>query len=533
VAFNIADMIEYAVDAVPDRVMLIDPDRRLTYRELDERANRLAHHLAAAGVGPGAHVGVYAYNRVEFIETMFAALKLRAVPVNINYRYVESELAYIFDNADLAALVLERQFAPKVAVARKETDPLRHFVVLEDGAGDDTAELDAVAYEDALAAESPERDFAQRSDDDHYVIYTGGTTGMPKGVVWRHEDVFRTLGGGIDFYTGEPVEHDHVMAERAAATDTPLVRFPIPPLMHGASQWASFQGLFAGEPVVLIPRFDADDVWRTVERERVNVMLVTGDAMARPLVDALREDSYDTSSLVSFSSSAAVLSASVKDEILDLLPTVILTDSIGSSEGGFGGMTMVSKGAAMKGGPTVTAGPDMIVLDDDNRPVAPGSGVVGRIARGGNLPIGYYKDPEKTAATFVVVDGKRLVVPGDFGTVEADGSITLLGRGSQSINTGGEKVFPEEVEVALKAHPDVFDALVVGVRDERWGERVTAVVQPRAGRAPTLEALQAHCRDRLAGYKVPRELHLVDEVGRLPSGKPDYPWAKKVATGEG
>jgi acyl-CoA synthetase (AMP-forming)/AMP-acid ligase II len=344
--------------------------------------------------------------------------------------------------------------------------------------------------------------------------------------------VIFTLGGGIDFYTGEPVEHDHVFAERAAAAETPTVRFPVPPLRHGATQWGTFQGLFLGEPVILTPRFDAHEVWRTVERERANLLFVTGDAMARPLVDALREGDYDTSSLFAFSSSAAIFSATVKDEVLELLPNLIITDSIGSSEGGFGGMTIVSKGTTMKGGPTVTAGRDTLVLDDDNRPVAPGSGVVGRIARGGNVPIGYYNDPEKTAQTFVEIDGRRYVVPGDFGTVEEDGSITLLGRGSQCINTGGEKVFPEEVEGALKAHPAVFDALVVGMPDERWGERVVAVVQPRAGQAPGLEEIQEHCRTLIAGYKVPRELHVVDVVERFPSGKPDYTWAKKVAAGE-
>ncbi|HLG00067.1 MAG TPA: acyl-CoA synthetase [Acidimicrobiia bacterium] len=536
-AFNIADMIEYCVDAVPEREAVVDPRLRVTYAQLDERANRLAHHLAAQGVGAGQHVGIYAYNRVEFVETQLAALKLRAVPININYRYVPAELRYIFENADLVALVFERQFAPLAAEAGAGVETLRHFVVLEDGSEESVDALAALEYEKALEASSPERGFEARTDDDHYVIYTGGTTGMPKGVVWRHEDVFRTLGGGIDFYTREPVASDREMAERAAAAEHPLIRFPIPPLMHGAAQWATFQGLFLGEPVVLIPRFDPADVWATVARERVNLLLVTGDAMARPLADSLRDGGpdgpWDTSSLVSFSSSAAVFTQPVKDEIIDLLgPNVILTDSIGSSETGFGGLTMVQRGQPMKGGPTVSAGADTIVIDDDNRPIAAGAGVVGRIARGGNVPVGYYNDPVKTAETFIEIDGRRFAVPGDYGIVEDDGSITLLGRGSMCINSGGEKIYPEEVEGALKSHPAVFDALVVGVPDERFGERVAAVVAPRSGAAPTLEELDAHCRQHVAGYKVPRELHLVAEVGRLPSGKPDYPWAKKVALGE-
>jgi len=427
--------------------------------------------------------------------------------------------------------VFERQFAPLAAEAAEGLDRLAHFVALEDGSEEPTDALGAIGYEIALGASSPERDFEPRDPGDHYVLYTGGTTGMPKGVVWRHEDVIRTLGGGIDFYTLEPVAHDRVFSETAAANEAPWRRFPIPPMMHGAAQWACFQGLFMGEPVVFIPRFDADEVWRTVERERISLMLIIGDAMARPLADALAAHPYDTSSLISFSSSAAVFSPSVKDELIDLLgPNIIITDSIGSSEGGFGGMTIVQKGQVQKGGPTVTAGPDALVVDDDLNPVEPGSGVIGKLARGGNVPVGYYNDPVKTAETFVEIDGRRFTISGDFAVHEADGTITLLGRGSMCINSGGEKIFPEEVESALKRHPDVFDALVVGVPDERFGERVAAVVQPREGASPTLEDLDAHCREHVAGYKVPRELHLVDEVERLPSGKPDYPWAKKVAT---
>ena len=275
--------------------------------------------------------------------------------------------------------------------------------------------------------------------------------------------------------------------------------------------------------------------WRTIERERANLLMITGDAMARPMLDAFDDleaagHRPDTSSLFAVSSSAVLFSQSCKDRFLELLPNLVITDAVGSSEGGANGITMVTKGATMKGGPTVTAARDSVVLDDDLRPVEPGSGVVGRLARTGNIPIGYYKDPEKTAATFVKgPDGTLYVLPGDYALLEADGTITMLGRGSVSINSGGEKVFPEEVENALKSHPEVFDAVVVGVADERWGERVTAVVQPRDGTTPTLESIQHHCRQHLAGYKVPRQLTLVELMVRSPAGKSDYRWARRIA----
>jgi acyl-CoA synthetase (AMP-forming)/AMP-acid ligase II len=310
-----------------------------------------------------------------------------------------------------------------------------------------------------------------------------------------------------------------------------------PPLMHGAAFVSTLMQFFQGNRNVLLPRFEAELVWRTIEREGIHSVLIVGDAMGRPLIEALealeaRGDEVDLSSLLSLSSTAAVFSPTVKDRFLERFPNLVLTDSIGATESGFNGMITVSKDhTAMKGGgPTVAPGPDTVVLDDDLKPVEPGSGVIGKVARGGNIPLGYYKDEEKTRSTWITAaDGKRYAMPGDFATVEADGTITLLGRGSVCINTGGEKVFPEEVEQALKAHPDVFDAVVVGVTDERWGQKVAAVVQPREGKTPALEDLDVHCRDFIAGYKLPRELHIVDEIVRSPSGKPDYPWAKQLA----
>jgi 3-oxocholest-4-en-26-oate---CoA ligase len=532
VAWNIADLIEHTADAVPERVALIVGERTETYAQLETRANQLAHHLAAQGIGPGDHVGIYGFNSLEFVETILAAYKLRAVPINVNYRYVEAELRYLFDNADLVALVHDAQYAPRIAAVRDSLPMLRHLIAIDDGSGTDFSTIGSIAYDDALAGASPERDFAPRSDDDIYILYTGGTTGMPKGVVWRQEDVIRVLGGGIDFDTGEKLEDEYRFSKQAAASTDEGKSIVIAPLMHGAAQWGTFGSLFNGKTLVVMPKFDAHEVWRAIERHRIAGLSITGDAMARPLAEALEERNYDASSLVSIASTAAVFSAVVKDKFLELLPNLVIAEAVGSTETGYNGATVIVRGTTTRPGmPTVRMGPDTVVLDDDFNLVQPGSGVVGKMARGGNVPLRYHKDPEKSAATFVEVDGRRYAVSGDFAVVEADGAMTLLGRGSVCINSGGEKIFPEEVEAALKAHPAVFDAVVVGVPDERWGERVAAVVQPRDGYVPTVEDLDKHCRELVAGYKVPRELHLVTRIERSPSGKPDYPWAKKVATG--
>ena len=529
---NLADLFEFAVDNFGEREYIVAEGKRRTYAEMDARANRLAHHLAEQGVGPGDHVGIYALNSVEWVEALWAIFKLRAVWININYRYVADELRYIFSNADLVGLIHAREFAPRVAEVADALGHLRFSIVIEDGTSNPDVRSDVVEYEKALASQSPERDFAPRSGDDRYILYTGGTTGMPKGVVWRQEDVFYALGGGINAVTNERVA-DPGDLTRNARDGSPLTFLPIAPLMHGATQWGVMGQSFSGNKIVLVARFDPKEVWRLVEQEKVNSMMITGDAMGRPLVEALDEPgaSYDTSSLVSVSSTAAVFSPSVKEDFFRHFPNLFMTDSVGSSEGGANGVSFVSPGkTAMKGGPTVTGLRDTVVLDENGAKVEPGSGVIGKVARTGNIPIGYYKDPVKTAETFVTVDGVRYAVPGDFATVEADGSITLLGRGSVSINSGGEKIFPEEVEAALKAHPAVFDATVVGAPDERWGQRVAAVVQFRPGHDASLEDLQDHCRARIAGYKVPRQLTVVGEIRRSPSGKPDYQWAKRVAT---
>ncbi|MEI7543589.1 MAG: acyl-CoA synthetase [Mycobacteriaceae bacterium] len=527
-ALNIADLAEHAIDAVPDRVALICGDDQITYAGLEEKANRLAHYLISHGVKKDDKVGLYCRNRIEIVIAMLGIVKAGAILVNVNYRYVEGELRYLFDNSDMVALVHERQYAERVANVLPETPNVKTILVIDDGSSVPTQTYQSyggVEFYQAIAEGSPERDFADRSADDIYLLYTGGTTGFPKGVMWRHEDIYRVLLGGTDFATGEFVADEYDHAKQAAA-GPPMIRFPIPPMIHGATQSATWMALFTGGTVVLSPEFDADEVWRAIEHHKVNLLFFTGDAMARPLLDALESSKRDLSSLFLLSSTAALFSPSLKERFLELLPNRVITDSIGSSETGFGGTSVVAKGQSGGGGPRVTIDKRTVVLDDDGNEVVPGSGVRGILAKRGNIPLGYFKDEKKTAETFRTINGVRYAIPGDYAQVEADGTVTMLGRGSVSINSGGEKIYPEEVEGALKGHPDVFDALVVGVPDPRFGQHVAAVVAPRKGKHPTLAELDAFVRTEIAGYKVPRSLWIVDEVKRSPAGKPDYKWAK-------
>jgi acyl-CoA synthetase (AMP-forming)/AMP-acid ligase II len=525
---NIADLFESIADAIPGRPALVSGAQRMTFREVDARANRLANALRQLGVRAGDHVGLYLYNGHEFLEAMLASFKLRAVPININYRYVEEELAYLCSNADLTTLVVQRELLPRAVAVRDRVPTLRTIIVVEDEGSQDAPVDGALAYEGLLAGASHERRFEPRSGKDHYIIYTGGTTGMPRGVVWQHEDVFYAgLQGGNS--GGEPIQRPEELGPLVASKEEPLTFLPAAPFIHGAAQWAAIIGWFGGGKVVLQPgrSFDGRRVCELVEHEKVNTITLVGDAMARPIVEALREREYDMSSLIVIASAGAVLSDTVKDELQERLPNVMVLNNFGASETGHQGM--VGFGEASRGKPTFAMDDSSTVLGDDMRPIAPGSGIVGKLARRGHLPVGYYKDPAKTAATFVTIDGERWVIPGDMATVEEDGRITVFGRGAVCINTGGEKVFPEEVEAALKAHPDVVDAVVVGVPDEKWGQRVAAVIQARPGADVTLASLDAHCRTRIAGYKVPRQLALVEHLVRHPSGKPDYRWAAEAA----
>ncbi|MGI8334911.1 acyl-CoA synthetase [Actinomadura scrupuli] len=549
-SFNLADLFEIVADAVPDRPALVAGSTRSTYRELDERSNRVAHHLARAGIGPGDRVALLSHNRAEWLEAQIGAFKLRAVPVNVNYRYTAGELAHVIADSGSAALVGERSLIARLGPARSELTGLRHVVVLEDGSGEETP--GAVPYEAALANAPGSREGlvapgTERSGDDLYLLYTGGTTGLPKGVMWRSEDIFFAAMGGGNMI-GEPVTTPGEVGANALAGG--LTILVTAPLMHGAGMWVAWAALTSGGTLVLWsePRFTAEGVLALAARESAQVLVLVGDAMARPIADLLDQagddgKTYDLSALFAIATGGSITSHAVKQRLQRRIPSLLLIlDAVGGSETGAAGQGIEP---AADGAPRFLTRPDVAVLDESLRPVAPGSGEVGVFARSGRIPLGYWNDEAKTAKTFVTDDaGRRWALQGDMARVDEDGNLVLLGRGSLVVNTGGEKVFVEEVEAALKSHPAVYDALVVGVPDERLGSRVNAVVSvaperhpdtasPAAGETPRLDLdeLREHCRKSLAGYKVPREIHLVPEVRRSPAGKADYRWARDICAG--
>ncbi|MEV4107562.1 acyl-CoA synthetase [Nonomuraea sp. NPDC049695] len=525
--FNHADLFEGLADTIGDRTAIVCGADRRTYAELEAEANRLAHYLMDLGIQPGQHVGLHLYNGVEYVAGLLAALKIRAVPINVNYRYVENELLYLYRDADLRALIYDVGFDARVAAVADQAPLLEHLISV----GGPSAIGSAVPYETALERGKPERGFPPRSGQDVYIIYTGGTTGLPKGAMWHVEDLFMGFGGGNPY--GEPRATPQEVIDEAVKAN-PIVMMAAAPLMHGAAQMATFIAWWLGSTMVYVRRFDADEVWRTVERERVLTINITGDAMARPLAEALEKGGYDTSSLLIISSTSAILSGAVRDRLQELLPNVMITDGFGSTESGYTATGVAGatpeKGLRYKPNPVV----QLAVLDERNRPVEPGSGQLGTVATAGRVAFGYYNDPEKTARTFVTDEnGTRWLLTGDLATVDTDGTVNVFGRGSQCINTGGEKVFPEEVEAVLKGHPAVYDAVVTGVPDERWGSRVAAVVEPRQGVEVTAEELDAHCRTLLSGYKVPRSYAFVEEMMRSPAGKADYRWARETVQASG
>ena len=523
-SFNLADLFEGAAAALPDRDAVVagglDVDtRRRTYAELDARADQVAHVLADLGVGPGDLVGLHATNSLEFMEITFGVFKLRAIPVNANFRYTADELAYVFADAGVKVVFTEVGIHDR-AVAAAPSVPCITI-------GDD--------YEAIVdGAPSGRVDVGPRSSDDTYLLYTGGTTGMPKGVIWRHEDLFFAALGG----TGAPrqglpkLDRPDDIGDFVTQGTGITRRLPLCPLIHGGAQWIALTALLTGGTCLLTvdAHFDPGSALRFASDERAEFLMIIGDAVARPLADELARNHtlYDLADLRLISSSGAILSPAVKAALEEHLPATKVIDRFGASE--TGGQGRIKRSADGSGPLQLLSDEHTSVLDDAGIPVEPGSGVRGRLARSGWIPLGYWNDAEKTAATFPTIDGVRYSIPGDLATVEADGTITVFGRGSMVINTGGEKVFPEEVEAAVKGHPSVFDALVVGVPDERFGSRVAAVVSLSPGsEAPSVDELGAHCRAVLSGYKIPREVVVVDEVRRKVTGKGDYTWAREVA----
>jgi acyl-CoA synthetase (AMP-forming)/AMP-acid ligase II len=530
--FNIADMYEIVADKVPARDALVCGNQRATFAQLDERANQLAHFLAGQGVVAGDHVGLYLYNCNEYLEGMLACFKIRAVPINVNYRYVDEELLYIFDNANMVACIHNQEFMPHIAAVKDSVPELKTLVYVVDGSDEDADVIQSVEYEAAIASHSAGRDFAERSDDDLFVLYTGGTTGMPKGVMWPHKNVFfAAMGGGGWFHPDGAISAPEQIASRVG--DFPIIGMALAPLMHGACWWYACIQLLAGNAVILNPSrsLDGEEVWGIVESEKVNSISIVGDAMAVPLLDTLaaNEGRWDLSSVFSVGSGGAVFSQSKQDAFRDYFPNVFISNSFGSSESG--NMGMDGGGKKGQGLGNVTKSEFMSVVSDvEGEPHQHVSaGETGIFARSGFIPVGYYNDPVKTAKTFVDVDGETWLLLGDEARLEDDQTITVFGRGSNCINSGGEKIFPEEVEQALKANPRIFDALVVATPDERFGSKVTAIVAVRGGVSLTLAEIQEDARKHIAGYKLPRELHLVDEVPRAPSGKPAYPKALEIA----
>ncbi|HET7684018.1 MAG TPA: acyl-CoA synthetase [Marmoricola sp.] len=512
---NLGDVIEAMADAVPDRVAIFTADRTWSYAEVDERSTRLANHLVSLGVRPGDHVAVHAPNRIEWVDAFYGCLKARAVPININYKYLRDELAYLYDNADCVAAIVAPEYVDSLRAL--DLPQLRQVVVL------------GQEYDAALAAASTERLDNGRSADDHYVIYTGGTTGKPKGVVWRNEDIMKAALNAARY--GAPLESVEQLATEAAANESPMVLLACGPMMHGGSQWIMGNGHVAGQTVALYTdrNFDAASILDLVEKARVVSLTFLGDAMGRPVAEAIlaEPDRWDLSSLAAVSNGAAPLSEGVREEIRRALPGRFILDSYGASESGAAGSQVDDGSSGPLGAPKFGVGPDVEVFDTDLKPCPPG--VDGMLARSGPVPLGYYKDPEKTAATFKEIDGVRWVIPGDFARREDDGTVTVLGRGSVCINTGGEKVHPEEVEAVLLRHEDVFDAVVVGTPHERWGQQVTALVHRRDGSQVTAEDLRDHCHELIANYKVPKTILFVDEVPRTPVSKVDYPASARLA----
>lgn len=529
---NLASLFEAVAAAVPDRDAIICEGEARTFAQLDQRANQVANYVISAGIAPGDHVGIHMMNSLAYVEVLLGILKARAVPINVNYRYVGAELRYLYENSDLKAIFASGEFVGLDLEVAPELPLLKLFVVTPDehGSADDLTAPEGgivVDYETVVsAADSSAPLTTERSPDDTLIIYTGGTTGLPKGVVWRQEDFFYAALTGANPY-GEPYRSAEELVAGVLNPDGMRIRYGITaPLMHGAALYALLTALLGGDTSVLMPKFDPVDFLRLVSEYKINTGMLVGDAIARPLADALQahKEDFDLSSLFYLGGGGAIFSDVVQAELREQVPNVILGNNFGASESGVDGTIEVGDDGRMR----LTPKPGVQVLDENLQPIEAGSGQLGYLARTGHVPLGYYGDPERTARTFPTVDGTRWVLLGDMAEIEADGTIIVHGRGSGVINTGGEKVFPEEVEQAIKGHPAVEDCLVAGVDDDRYGERVGAVVQVRAGAEFSEAALRDFLRDKIAGYKIPAVIRVVEAIVRSPAGKADYRWAKRT-----
>lgn len=534
--FNLALIHEAIAEKIPEREAIVFRDRRFSWRDITDRTRRLADLMRSHGLGCHTersklenwesgqdHVGLYLRNGNEYLEGMLGAFKARAAPFNVNYRYVDDELISLLDDADARALIFHASFAPILDRIRDRLPKLALLIQVPDDS-DEPLLPGALDYEEALAAAQPSRPSSDLSPDDLYILCTGGTTGLPKAVLWRQEDIFHSA-----LYSSDAESIESVVEH--AQTEGPRV-LTAPPFMHGAAHWVAFNMWYVGGTVIVpsnVRRLDPADVWSTIERERATALCIVGDAFGRPLADELRAGGYDVSRLRLITSGGAILSAELKREFLDRIPGLRLLDALGSSESGTQASQYSERGSEVTTGDFAMK-PENFILNADRSGVAtPGSSELGWLARRDRVPLGYYKDPRKTAETFPIVDGVRYAVPGDRARVSADGGMQLLGRDSATINTGGEKVFAEEVERALKQHPSVYDAVVVPTAHERWGQQVTALVAVREGMKISAKELIESSRDSIAAFKLPRRVIFVDEITRQPSGKADYRWAKSRA----
>jgi acyl-CoA synthetase (AMP-forming)/AMP-acid ligase II len=543
--FTVPAVTAAVAAAIGDRELVIQGDRRYTYAQVTERSHRLAAYLHSRGLGCHTErsvlaghevgqdlVGLYAYNGSEFIEALLGAFQARVAPFNVNFRYVKNELQYLLAVAGATALIYHAAFAPRVAEVLPELPQLRVLIQIADNSGNDLV-YGAVDYETIVGSGSATPPPVQHSPDDLYVLYTGGTTGMPKGVLWRQHDIFMTSFGGRNLMTGETVGSiDEIVAQVAAGPGTKLLI--LPPLIHGAAQWSAMMAITTGQTLVfptVVDHLDADDVVRTIEREKVAAVTVVGDAMARPLLAAIEKGIADVSSLAVVANGGALLTPYVKQRLIDALANVVVVDGVGASETGAQMHHLSTNGAVSTG--TFNAGPDTFVVAEDLGSIRqPGHDGMGWLAQCGYVPLGYKGDAAKTAATFPVIDGVRYAVPGDRARHRADGSIELLGRDSVTINSGGEKVFVEEVETAIASHPAVADVVVAGRPSERWGQEVVAVVALADGADADAEELIAHAAKSLARYKLPKAIVFRSVIERSPSGKADYRWAREQAVSD-